>query len=265
MLTAQRTRCRLFRAPVLAASGEEMSEEACAGMIENEDADTTARREAYEELGDRPSLEFVARVWSSPGVSTERQSLFLAPYRSADRISDDGGVEGERDTVVERLLAELAADVDQGRIADGKLLTLVLAPAATRPLRLGHFFLLLLFARPTSRESIGKPCSARKRPFFSISMAHSSIAFISTCWLGTRRSRPKGSCSPYGAFNRKVGMSGGLFTNMLLRETRQEISPERVERLVNLYAAAYKRRSLDVQSLPRAGELLAYLTGAHIP
>ena len=86
---------RLFRAPVLVASGEEMSEEACAGMIENEDADTTARREAYEELGvDLPSLEFVARVWSSPGVSTERQSLFLAPYCSADRISDGGGVEG---------------------------------------------------------------------------------------------------------------------------------------------------------------------------
>ena len=42
---------RLFRATVLEASGEEMSEEACAGMIENEDADTAARREAYEELG----------------------------------------------------------------------------------------------------------------------------------------------------------------------------------------------------------------------
>ena len=113
-----------------------MSEEACAGMIENEDADTTARREAYEELGvDLPSLEFVARVWSSPGVSTERQSLFLAPYRSADRMSDGGGVAGEREgiTVVERLLAELAADVDQGRITDGKLLTLVLALRLRRP------------------------------------------------------------------------------------------------------------------------------------
>jgi nudix-type nucleoside diphosphatase (YffH/AdpP family) len=91
---------RLFRAPVLVAAGEEISEEACAGMIENEDADTAARREAYEELGvDLPSLEFVARVWSSPGVSTERQSLFLAPYRSADRISDGGGVEGEREGI----------------------------------------------------------------------------------------------------------------------------------------------------------------------
>jgi hypothetical protein len=62
-------------------------------------------------------------------------SLFLAPYRSADRISDSGGVEGEHEgiTVVERLLAELAADVDQGRISDGKLLTLVLALRLRRP------------------------------------------------------------------------------------------------------------------------------------
>jgi hypothetical protein len=57
-----------------------------------------------------------------PGSTTrERQSLFLAPYRSADRIS------------VERLLAELAADVDHGRISDGKLLTLVLALRLRRP------------------------------------------------------------------------------------------------------------------------------------
>jgi hypothetical protein len=44
-------------------------------------------------------------------------------------------VEGESEgiTVVERLLAELAADVDQGRIADGKLLTLVLALRLRRP------------------------------------------------------------------------------------------------------------------------------------
>jgi Haloacid dehalogenase-like hydrolase len=60
-------------------------------------------------------------------------------------------------------------------------------------------------------------------------------------------------------------MSGGLFTNMLLRETGQEISPERVERLRNLHTAAYKRQSLDVQPLPGARELLTYLTDAQIP
>ena len=44
-------------------------------------------------------------------------------------------MEGEDEgiTVVDQLLAELAADVDQGRIADGKLLTLVLALRLRRP------------------------------------------------------------------------------------------------------------------------------------
>src|SRR5579863_284092 len=42
---------RLFRAPVFDTTGEEALEEACAGMIGNEDAETAARREAYEELG----------------------------------------------------------------------------------------------------------------------------------------------------------------------------------------------------------------------
>ena len=70
---------RLFRAPVFDTSGEEVLEKACAGMIENEDAEMAVRREAYEELGVAlNSLELVARIWSSPGVSTERQSLFLA-------------------------------------------------------------------------------------------------------------------------------------------------------------------------------------------
>ena len=71
----------LFRAPVLAATGETVSEEACAGMIEIEDAAAAARREAYEELGvELAALEFIGRLWSSPGVSTERQSLFLAVW-----------------------------------------------------------------------------------------------------------------------------------------------------------------------------------------
>jgi nudix-type nucleoside diphosphatase (YffH/AdpP family) len=127
---------RLFRAPVFEASGAELLEEACAGMIEKEDAHMAAQREAYEELGvTLDSLELVARVWSSPGVSTERQSLFLAPYRTSDRTGLGGGVAGEHEgiTVIERPLATLAADADQGRIADAKLMTLVLALRLRQP------------------------------------------------------------------------------------------------------------------------------------
>ncbi len=65
--------------------------------------------------------------------------------------------------------------------------------------------------------------------------------------------------------HRKIGMSGGLFTNMLLRETGLEIDSERIERLQKLHAAAYKRRSCDVQPLPGARELLEYLTAVGIP
>jgi nudix-type nucleoside diphosphatase (YffH/AdpP family) len=127
---------RLFRAPVFDAAGESSLEEACAGMIEDEGAETTARREALEELGVRlGALEWVGRVWSSPGVSAERQSLFLAPYDRADRIAEGGGVAGEHEaiSVIERPLMDLAADADTGRIADGKLLTLVLALRLRRP------------------------------------------------------------------------------------------------------------------------------------
>jgi len=72
---------RLFRAPVFGTTREMVLEEACAGVIEKEDDEVAARREAYEELGvSLLALERVARIWSSPGVSTERQSLFLAPH-----------------------------------------------------------------------------------------------------------------------------------------------------------------------------------------
>jgi HAD superfamily hydrolase (TIGR01509 family) len=65
--------------------------------------------------------------------------------------------------------------------------------------------------------------------------------------------------------HRRIGMSGGLFTNMLLRETGLAIEPERIDRLRKRHAEAYKRRSHRVRALPGARELIAYLTGARIP
>jgi HAD superfamily hydrolase (TIGR01509 family) len=64
--------------------------------------------------------------------------------------------------------------------------------------------------------------------------------------------------------HRKIGMSGGLFTNMLLRETGLEIEEVRIERLRRLHAEAYKRRSGQVRPLPGARELLTYLTNSRI-
>lgn len=65
--------------------------------------------------------------------------------------------------------------------------------------------------------------------------------------------------------HRKIGMSGGLFTNILMRETGLEIEPARMQRLRQAHAASYKRLSADIRPLPGARELLAFLSDAGIP
>ena len=65
--------------------------------------------------------------------------------------------------------------------------------------------------------------------------------------------------------HRKIGMSGGLFTNMLLRETAQDLSAERIERLQQLHADAYARVAASVRPLPGARALLDALSSNAIP
>jgi HAD superfamily hydrolase (TIGR01549 family) len=65
--------------------------------------------------------------------------------------------------------------------------------------------------------------------------------------------------------HRKIGMSGGLFTNMLLREIGLELDPARIERLRQLHAAAYNAHAADVRPLPGARDLLACLKDAGVP
>jgi HAD superfamily hydrolase (TIGR01509 family) len=64
--------------------------------------------------------------------------------------------------------------------------------------------------------------------------------------------------------HRKIGMSGGLFTNQLLRETGFDIDPARIDRLRRAHAEAYIRYGRDIRPLPGARELLAWLTDAGI-
>jgi HAD superfamily hydrolase (TIGR01549 family) len=65
--------------------------------------------------------------------------------------------------------------------------------------------------------------------------------------------------------HRKIGMSGGLFTHQLLRETGLEISTERIERLRLAHAAAYRKHASQIRPLPGACELLSWLSEAGIP
>ena len=66
--------------------------------------------------------------------------------------------------------------------------------------------------------------------------------------------------------HRRIGMSGGLFTNALLRETDIEMSEERRKRLRDAHAAAYQgRHAALVRGLPGARALLDYLTAKRVP
>ncbi|HXS03945.1 MAG TPA: HAD family hydrolase [Rhodanobacter sp.] len=67
--------------------------------------------------------------------------------------------------------------------------------------------------------------------------------------------------------HRKIGMSGGLFANMLLRETSLPITGERLDRLRQRHADAFNRQHAQgsVRPLPGARELLAYLDAQTIP
>ncbi len=67
--------------------------------------------------------------------------------------------------------------------------------------------------------------------------------------------------------HRKIGMSGGLFANMLLRETGVEITEERLTRLRDWHAEAYNRQATQgaARPLPGARELLTFLTAEGIP
>lgn len=67
--------------------------------------------------------------------------------------------------------------------------------------------------------------------------------------------------------HRKIGMSGGLFANMLLRETGLDITQDRLDRLRAWHAEAYNRQAAAgaIRPLPGARELLAFLTGEGIP
>src|SRR5215469_9742643 len=66
--------------------------------------------------------------------------------------------------------------------------------------------------------------------------------------------------------HRRIGMSGGLFMNQLLRETHgNAIPPERLARLQQLHADAYRRHADQVRPLPGARALLDALTAAQVP
>lgn len=119
---------RQFRYPAYVEGHEEPLLEACAGLLDADDPETCARREAEEELGYRlRDLELIMMPFMSPGSVTEKLAFFTAHYSAADRVSDGGGhvEEGEDIEVVEMPLRDAYDACLDGRIIDAKTIILV--------------------------------------------------------------------------------------------------------------------------------------------
>jgi beta-phosphoglucomutase-like phosphatase (HAD superfamily) len=65
--------------------------------------------------------------------------------------------------------------------------------------------------------------------------------------------------------HRRIGMSGGLLVNALLREIGRRLTKAEAARLLRLHAEAYLQQVSQVRVLPGASELLACLSRAGVP
>ena len=108
--------------------------EACAGLLDGDDAEAAIRREVAEETGYAvTSPRKVFEAYMSPGSVTEKLHFFVAAYDDADRLSTGGGdaSEGEDIEVLEMPLARALAMIASGEIQDGKTIMLLQHAALT--------------------------------------------------------------------------------------------------------------------------------------
>ena len=120
---------RQFRFPAFVNGCEDgLLVEACAGLLDDDDALVAIRREAAEETGyvvREPRKIFEA--YMSPGSVTEKLHFFVAEFDDTDRAGQGGGdmAEGEDIEVLELPLAQAMDMIRSGQIQDGKTIMLL--------------------------------------------------------------------------------------------------------------------------------------------
>ncbi|MFG1174350.1 GDP-mannose pyrophosphatase NudK [Erwiniaceae bacterium CAU 1747] len=103
-----------------------MLTEACAGLLDNDSPEDCIRKEAVEETGYAVGeVEKLFELYMSPGGVTEVVHFFAAEYSEALRDNAGGGVEDEDIDVMEISFPDAWAMIKDGRIRDGKTVTLL--------------------------------------------------------------------------------------------------------------------------------------------
>jgi len=121
---------RQFRLPAFVnESADGYLIEACAGLLDGEDAASCIKREAEEETGYRVRApRHLFDAYMSPGSVTECLRFFVAEYQPEDRVTLGGGdfQEGEDIETLEITLSNALQMIDAGEIRDGKTIMLLL-------------------------------------------------------------------------------------------------------------------------------------------
>jgi len=102
--------------------------EACAGLLDQDNAEDCIKRETEEETGFRiTEVKKIYEAYMSPGSVTEILYFFVAEYDKSQQVSEGGGVEGEHENIeVLELPFEKALDmIETGEIRDAKTIMLL--------------------------------------------------------------------------------------------------------------------------------------------
>ena len=100
--------------------------ETCAGLLDNDSPEDCIRKEAIEETGYAVGeVEKLFELFMSPGGVTEVVHFFAAEYSESQRDNAGGGGEDEDIDVMEIPFPDAWAMIKDGRIKDGKTVTLL--------------------------------------------------------------------------------------------------------------------------------------------
>lgn len=119
---------RQFRLPTFVNGNETgMLIEACAGLLDKDNAENCIRRETEEETGYKvKDVRKIFEAYMSPGSVTEILYFFVAEYTKEMKASEGGGVdEGEDIEVLEYKFDQAVKMINTGDIKDGKTIMLL--------------------------------------------------------------------------------------------------------------------------------------------
>lgn len=100
--------------------------ETCAGLLDADEPEVCARKEAIEETGyEVGEVEKVFELYMSPGGVTELIHFYMAEYSDAQRENAGGGIDDEDIDVLELSFTRALDMVATGEIRDGKTVILL--------------------------------------------------------------------------------------------------------------------------------------------